>query len=162
MEPRIEKIPAIKLIGKRIVMSFSDDKTFELWRGFMLRRKEIRNSIGIDLYSIEVYAPSYWTNFDPDAVFEKWAAIEVADFSSLPDGLEPITLPEGLYAVFIHKGPAKTGAATYRQIFGTWLPQSGFLLDHRPHFARMGQKYKQDDPDSEEEIGIPIKPKRSS
>lgn len=126
----------------------------------MPRRKEIKNSIGTELYSLEVYSPSYWNNFDPDTTFEKWAAVEVADFDTIPDQMETITLPKGQYAVFLHKGPASTGAMTYRYIFETWLPESEFSLDNRPHFALMGQMYKHDDPDSEEEIWIPIKPKR--
>jgi len=122
-------------------------------------RKGIHNTAGTDLYSIEVYSPSYWDKFSPDREFEKWAAVEVTDFGSIPDDMEAIVLPEGLYAVFIHKGPASAGPQTYGYIFGTWLPGSGFVLDNRPHFALMGSKYKNDDPDSEEEIWIPIKPK---
>ena len=159
MKPRIETLTEKKLIGKRMIMSFSDNKTFELWRSFMSRRKEIKNNIGTELYSIEVYAPLYFNNFNPNAEFEKWAAIEVADFETIPNEMETITLPDGLYAVFVHKGPASTGPKTYQYIFGTWLPNSDFLLDNRPHFARMGEKYKNEDPNSEEEIWIPIKAK---
>jgi AraC family transcriptional regulator len=39
-----------------------------------------------------------------------------------------------------------------------WLPDSGFELDNRPHFAVMGEKYKRDDDASEEEIWIPVRP----
>jgi AraC family transcriptional regulator len=159
MKPRIETLTEKKLIGKRMIMSFSNNKTFELWRSFMPRRKEIKNNIGTELYSIEVYAPLYFNNFNPNAEFEKWAAIEVADFETIPNEMETITLPDGLYAVFVHKGPASTGPKTYQYIFGTWLPNSDFLLDNRPHFARMGEKYKNEDPNSEEEIWIPIKAK---
>jgi AraC family transcriptional regulator len=159
MKPRIETLTEKKLIGKRMIMSFSENKTFELWRSFMSRRKEIKNNIGTELYSIEVYAPLYFNNFNPNAEFEKWAAIEVTDLETIPNEMETITLPDGLYAVFVHKGPASTGPKTYQYIFGTWLPNSDFLLDNRPHFARMGEKYKNEDPNSEEEIWIPIKAK---
>ncbi len=54
-------------------------------------------------------------------------------------------------------GPASKGPETYRNIFETWLPASGYVLDNRPHFAVMGEKYRNEDPDSEEEIWIPIK-----
>ncbi len=140
-------------------MSFSDNKTLELWQSFMPRRKEIENNIGSELYSIEIYAPSYWISFDPNAEFEKWAAIEVTDFQPIPDEMETITLPDGLYAVFLHNEPASTGPKTYEFIFRSWLPNSYFLLDTRPHLAVMGEKYKNEDPNSEEEIWIPIKPK---
>jgi AraC family transcriptional regulator len=70
-----------------------------------------------------------------------------------------ITLPQGLYAVFVHKGAASEGPKTYQYILGAWLPNSDFKLDNRPHFAIRGEKYKSEDPDSEEELWIPIKAK---
>ena len=159
MKPRIEILTEKKLIGKRMKMSFSDNKTYELWQSFMPRRKEIKNNIGAELYSIEIYAPFYFNNFDPNAEFEKWAAVEVTDFKTVPHEMETITLPAGLYAVFVHKSHASTGPKTYRYVFETWVPNSDFLLDNRPHFARMGEKYKNEYPNSEEEIWIPIKAK---
>jgi len=132
MAPRIERLPKKKLIGKRMPMSFSNDKTFELWRSFMPRRNEIQDATGADFYSIDVHIPSCWNKFTPDAKFEKWAAREVTEFNAVPDGMETITLSEGLYAVFIHKGPASDGPRTYAYIFKTWLPNSDFSLDNRP------------------------------
>jgi AraC family transcriptional regulator len=159
MKPRIETLKEKKLTGKRMRMSLSGNKTGELWRSFMLRRKEITNNIGTDLYSMQVYDPLYFSKFSYDAEFEKWAAIEVTDFSIVPDEMETTILPEGLYAVFLHKGAASKGRETFQYIFGTWLPGSDYLLDNRPHFELIGEKYKNEDPDSEEEIWIPVKPK---
>jgi AraC family transcriptional regulator len=157
LEPRIETLPEKKFIGKRIKMSFSDNKTRELWSSFMPRRREIKNNIGSELYSIEVYEPLYFNNFNPEKEFDKWAAVEVIDFETVPDDMETLTSPGGLYAVFKHKGSADKASETYRYIFGTWLPASDFLLDVRPHFAVMGEKYKNDETDSEEEVWIPVK-----
>jgi len=157
MQPRIEKLSAKKLVGKRINMSFSDNKTFELWNSFMPKRKEIKNNTGSELYSVEFYPDGFFTKFNPDTIFEKWAAVEVKNFESVPDKLETMILPGGLYAVFLHKGAASSVSQTYQYIIGTWLPQNGeFMLDNRPHFALMGNKYKNEDPNSEEEIWIPI------
>jgi AraC family transcriptional regulator len=72
--------------------------------------------------------------------------------------MEPL-LFEGLYAIFLHKGPASQGLKTYNYIFLNWLPESGYVLDDRPHFAIMGPKYLHEDPASEEEIWIPVKAK---
>jgi AraC family transcriptional regulator len=123
----------------------------------MQKRKEIRNHIGNKLYSIQVYDSAYFNNFNPVAGFEKWAAVEVADFETVPAEMETFILPGGLYAVFLYKG-LSTDSAIFQYIFGTWLPGSTYLLDERPHFEVLGEKYKNDDPDSEEEIWIPIKP----
>jgi AraC family transcriptional regulator len=161
MEPRIINQYEKKLIGKHLSMSFAEDRTIELWKSFMPRRKEIRNSLTSDLISMQVYYNSlYFRNFDQNAIFEKWAAVEVSDFNTIPAEMEPFTLPGGLYAVFLHKGDASTGPITFRFIFETWLPRSGYNLDIRPHFEILGEKYKNDSPDSEEEIWIPIKSKK--
>ena len=157
MEPRIETLPEKKFIGKRIKMSFSDNKTHELWRSYMPGRRQINNIIGMELYSIEVYEKLYFDNFNPKREFDKWAAVEVMNFDRVPDEMETLNSPRGLYAVFQYKGAASKGAETYQYIYGTWLPESDFLLDNRPHFAVMGEKYKNEDPDSEEEMWIPVK-----
>jgi AraC family transcriptional regulator len=138
-------------------MSFSENKTHELWRSFMSGRKEITNNIGTELYSIEVYGPFYFENFNPAREFDKWAAVEVLSFDVVPDEMETLTSPQGLYAVFQYRGAASKAAETYQYIYGTWLPGSEFLTDNRPHFAVMGEKYKNDETDSEEEVWIPVK-----
>ena len=161
MEPRIEVISQRDLIGNRQIMSIADNKTFELWQSFRQRQKEIKNCIGSDLYSIQVYQyPFDLKNFTPHTEFEKWAAIEVSDFNDVPESFEPYTLKGGWYAVFNHKGTPQTFPATWQYIFYQWLPQSGFELDDREHFEVLGEKYKHHHPDSEEEVWIPIKPKQ--
>jgi AraC family transcriptional regulator len=157
MEPRIEIIPEKKFVGKRIKMSFDENKTLDLWTGFMPRRKEIRNFIGQELYSIEVYEPFFFTSFDPDRKFDKWAVVEVTDFDSVPSEMETLISPRGLYAVFVHIGTANRASETYNSIFNAWLPKTDYQIDTRPHLAIMGDKYKGDDPGSEEELLIPIK-----
>ena len=143
-----------------MIMSLSDNKTDELWRGFMQARKEIKNSLGTDLYSMQVYGHLYFNEFNPDIKFEKWAAIEVTNFEAVPDDMEIFTMPSGLYAVFLHRGAAHTGDKTFQYIFGTWLPNTEYSLDDRPHFEILRESYRNNDPGSEEEIWIPIKLKK--
>ena len=160
MVPEIRILQGKKLVGQRIVMSFSNDRTFQLWQKFMPRRKEITNNLTSDLFSMQVYPELFdFNNFNPTVHFEKWAAVEISDFESIPDNMESFILQGGLYAVFIHKGASSEGPQTFRYIFGTWLPDSDYLLDNRPHFEILGEKYKNNDTDSEEEIWIPIKQK---
>jgi AraC family transcriptional regulator len=125
----------------------------------MLQRREIKNPVGKVLYSMQIYDPSFFNNFDPDREFEKWAAIEVTDFDKVPGDMETFTLTGGLYAVFLYKGAASAAAGTFQYILGSWLPESEYKLDNRPHFEILGEKYINEDPASEEEIWIPIKPK---
>jgi AraC family transcriptional regulator len=157
MIPRIETITEKKLIGTRIRMRLSDNQTGLLWRDFMPRRTEIRNSLNTNLYSIEIYDRSHnFRDFNLDTEFEKWAAIEVSNFDIIPEQMEAFTLT-GMYAVFLYKGDARDARTTFKYIFGTWIPNSAYILDDRAHFAIMGAKYKLNDPSSEEEIWIPIK-----
>lgn len=157
MLPQIKTITSIKLIGQSLTMTFANNKTYELWRGFMTRRKEIINTVSADLFSIQVYDSAFdFKNFNPNTFFTKWAALEVANFDSVPDGMETYTLPGGLYAVFNYKG-LSSDTLIFEYIYGTWIPNSEFELDNRPHFEILGEKYKNNDPNSEEEIWIPIK-----
>lgn len=157
MNPIIKLLPERKLIGKHLTMSIAGNRNFELWKSFMPARKEIWNSVSTELFSIKVYDKSIRIeNLDHNTVFEKWAALEVADFGSIPDGMDAFVLPEGLYAVFHYKG-LSTDDTLFRYIFGTWLPASEYVLDNRPHFEILGEKYKNNDPDSEEEICIPVR-----
>ncbi|UOK43969.1 GyrI-like domain-containing protein [Flavobacterium enshiense] len=158
MEPRIELLSAKKLIGKRKSMSFANNTTFELWRSFMIVRKEIENTIGTDLYSVQVYPKNYFENFSPNTEFEKWATVEVSDFETIPDEMDTFELSGGYYAVFTYKG-LSTDNGIFEYIFIKWLPNSEYVLDNRPHFEILGEKYKNADPNSEEEIWIPIKAK---
>ncbi len=104
------------------------------------------------------YPTMYFANFGVNNMFEKWAGLEVNAFESVPEGLDKTIIPEGLYAVFYYRG-LHTDSSVFQFIFQTWLPQSDFELDQRPHFEILGEKYKNHDPASEEEIWIPIKNK---
>jgi AraC family transcriptional regulator len=159
-EPRIEVLKEKKLVGKKLQMSFVNNRTAELWLGFVPIRNGIANTVSGDLYSVEVYGADFFQNFDPAKEFEKWAAVEVSDTQNLPPEIELLIIPEGPYAVFFYKGRASEGEAIYRYIHSEWLPASGYKLDNRPHFALMGAKYKNNDPESEEEIWIPVRAKQ--
>lgn len=160
MQPTINVLQEKKLLGMHRKMSFANNTTLQLWQSFMPRRKEIINVKGSDLYSLEVYDnPLFFRQFNPAKEFEKWAAVEVLNHDTIPEGMYAFILPEGQYAVFVHKGLPSEGEKTYRYIFETWLPASEYELDNRPHFALMGDKYKHNSADSEEEIWIPVKHK---
>lgn len=159
MEYRIEKIAAKNLVGKRMKMSFVNNTTAALWKSFMPERKAIHNSTSKYLYSLQVYPSLFFDNFNPQTEFEKWALVEVDDLTHIPAGMEAFVLPAGLYAVFYYKGAASEGAKLFQYILQTWLPASAYMLDNRPHFELLGEKYKKNAADSEEEIWIPIQPK---
>ncbi len=155
-EPQIRDMSEKKLIGVHRMMSLANNLTGMLWATFMPRRKEIFNAKSPDLYSMQIYPADYFLNFNPATTFEKWAALEVWDFENVPDGMEAFNLNAGLYAVFNYKGPGND-PGVFQYIFSEWIPQSEYQLDTRPHFELLGEKYKNEDPESEEEIWIPVK-----
>ena len=132
MSPRIEILSEKKLVGQRIRMSIANDKTSELWRGFMPRRKEVLHPLTVDLFCLQDFdAALEFKDYHQDTVFDKWAAIEVANFDTVPDGMEAYTLTSGLYAVFLHKGAAEMGAEAFQHIYGTWLPTSEYIFEKK-------------------------------
>ncbi|HHB79051.1 MAG TPA: AraC family transcriptional regulator [Saprospiraceae bacterium] len=155
IQPKIKKLSQKKLIGKKLAMSLGDNKTFELWKSFMPRRHEISNKKSNDMFSLQVYKEPLRLG-DLRQEFEKWALVEVSDFKNVPNGMDSFVLESGLYAVFHYKG-LNTDNQIFIYIFSDWLPNSGYELDDRPHFEILGDKYKNGDPNSEEEIWIPIK-----
>jgi AraC family transcriptional regulator len=161
IQPRIENLNEKKLIGKRLQMSIANNRTGELWANFMPRRKSITNAVSKDLISMQVFSPDHFSNFKLSNLFDKWATVEVADFETVPDGMEKFILQGGLYAVFDYKG-SSNDPSIFQYIFGTWLPASGYVLENRPHFELLGEKYKNNDPSSEEEIWIPVRRKAAT
>jgi AraC family transcriptional regulator len=163
MQTRFVTIRTKKLIGKKLQMSVINDRTMELWQSFMPRRKEITNVENDFLYSVQVFeSEKYFERFSPEIEFEKWAAVEIAEFTNIPESMEMLEIPEGLYAVFNYTGPANAALPFFQYIFQTWIPESEYSVDNRPHLALMGEKYRGNNPDSEEEIWVPVKKKISN
>lgn len=155
MQPKIKLLKEKKLIGKRLVMSLANDLTPELWKSFMVRHKEITGKLTNDFICAQIYDSKYFEAFNPSNKFEKLAMIEVAGFEHIPSDMETFTLIQGFYAVFEYKG-SDLDDRIYEYIFTSWLPSSNFQLDDRPHFQILGKNYKPNDPESEEEIWIPV------
>ncbi len=145
-----------KLVGLKQNMSLSNNLTGELWKVFMQKNPALNHPVSADRFSLQVYPNGYFEQFDPNTIFEKWALVQVADFDHIQNGFEQFVLPSGLYAVFHYKG-LSTDPSIFQYIFTEWLPQSGYLLDNRPHFEVLGKNYRNNDPESEEDIWIPVK-----
>ena len=131
----------------------------ELWQKFMPRIKEIDSKIGNEKYSIQIYDNLFnYSDFNPEIIFTYWAATEVANINSIPDGMESLELSGGKYAIFNHQGSMATFSDTLKYIHLNWLPNSDFKLDYRPHFEVLDERYLgPENPESEEEIWVPIK-----
>jgi len=155
MEPRLETLKEMKLIGMHLSMSLLNNRTSDLWGSFSPRIQEIKNRPTMDRISLQKYNASYFTQFDPAGSFEKWAAVEVSSLELIPSGMQPLIIPGGLYAVFDYKGSSED-PGIFQYIYRSWIPNSCYQIAQRPHFEVLGEKYRNNDPNSEEEIWIPI------
>jgi AraC family transcriptional regulator len=157
MLPEMITIPSIRIIGMRTDMSIANNKVSELWRRFKPRIKEIDHRIGENFFSVQVYeSPAYFKSFDPDARFEKWAAVEAGPHATVPEEMESMEIEGGLYAVFEYRGTPDMFYRTAMFIYGEWLPQSAYLLDNRPHFEIMEPGYGPVNPESTEKVYVPV------
>ncbi|HEX2619488.1 MAG TPA: GyrI-like domain-containing protein [Phototrophicaceae bacterium] len=103
MEPVITTITEKKLVGKRVIMSFAENKTPHLWRSFIPHRKDIKNTVSNEMISMSTYSePLRLGDFNQN--FYKWAVVEVSDFDNVPEEMETFVLKGGLYAVFHYQG----------------------------------------------------------
>lgn len=154
MRPQIIQLPEKKLVGIARTMSFLDYQVSELWQFFMPRRYEIENTVAPDLFHVQVNPLHY--NFSPEVVFEKWAALEVGAYTTIPDGMQKLIIPAGHYAVFNYRGDSSNASDFFRSIFTQWLPEAQLQWENRPQFEVLSEKYQKNSPDSEELIFIPI------
>lgn len=73
---------------------------------------------------------------DPDAVspesLRSDACIEVQTDAAPPPGISIDRIEGGRYAVCTHRGSYDGISEAYKNLFGSWLPQSGEELDDRP------------------------------
>lgn len=99
----------------------------------MPEQKEIANRFSDELISMTIYGPDHFTNFKPTNKFDKWAAVEVRDFSKVPAQMKTFVIPGGLYAVFNYKG-LSTDNTIFQYIFQNWLPNSDYELDGQAPF----------------------------
>ena len=138
MKPEIIIFPETKCIGKNLPMSFANYRAFELWSSFMPRRKEIKNIANNNLFNVQINPENF--GFTLTEIFQKWAVAPVTTFDFVPQDMEELVIPEGLYAVFHFKGDQTTVAQFFNQIYTVWLPSSGYQLDNRPQFEILGEK----------------------
>jgi AraC family transcriptional regulator len=154
---RIEQIPTRNFIGMNLRMSSAKDRSAELWRSFMPKRKQIKKAIGENVYSIQQFdqVPDFNIPVGED-LYTNWAVQEVEAGVTIPEGMTPFILQGGFYAIFLHRGTPADFPVTARYIFQTWLPASGYKVENRPFFQILTPAYNPGNPASEEEVYIPI------
>ncbi|MCG6139889.1 GyrI-like domain-containing protein [Leptospira mtsangambouensis] len=156
MDSEIVEVDQKIIVGMKLEISLLENQTQTLWQRFMPKLNSISNRLDNNLISMSIYSSDYFQSFNPSNRFMKWAGVEVSEESTFSDGLEIIKIPKGTYVRFLYKGLPSQAGPFYQSIFQEWFPRSGYRLDKRPHFEEMGDKYKNNDPSSEEMIYMPV------
>jgi len=138
-------------------MSLVQNRSAELWRSFRPLAQHVEGRVGDDFFSVQIYDnPDYFSAYNPEREFTRWAAIEFGEGAEVASGLQPLILPEGEYAVFDYQGLPSEFGTFAREIYSRILPQAGKKPDDRPHYEIIGPAYRPDDPSAEETICIPV------
>jgi 4-carboxymuconolactone decarboxylase len=149
---RFETLQAQHLIGQMVENPvFSTEETSHLWRGFRSRLKELSWQEGDDLVSIQVFSEN-----KQGLVQQRWAAARHE--GEVPEGMQCLKLPAGLYAVFLYWGGRQGFEEFILDKFRNVIPSYSLQMDERPHFQRMGPAFNPFSDESEEEVWIPVKP----
>lgn len=88
--------------------------------------------------------------------FSYLAAFPIGEGLETPTGLERRTLPANQYAVFTHRGPVMEIQKTYADIFGSWLPTSGYRRGEGPDFELYDERFDDKTMSGEVDIYLPV------
>ncbi len=88
----------------------------------------IKNRIDDSIFLIQVYDEEEWT---PDTPYTHIVAVEVNNFSFVPNDMITHTIPNGEFLVFKHQGPEENIDSTYMAI-NEWLEDHNYITP-RPY-----------------------------
>ena len=89
---------------------------------------------------------------------EYMCAAEVQSFDAVPKELGRMRVPAVRYAVFLHEGNVRAIQATWKQIFSTWLPNSGMRSANTPDFELYDERFDAATGDGGVEIWLGVQP----
>ncbi|GGI56613.1 GyrI-like domain-containing protein [Winogradskyella haliclonae] len=159
MKYKVVEKEEILVIGLKAEANFHNIHlvTPQLARQFMPRLKEVTSRKDTYTLSLQHYNHFDYKTFNPNEGFEKWIGVEVTHLDAVPKKMETLFILSGRYLVIDFEGSIPQFIKHWQNIHSTWLPNSEFELDTRPHFERLPSSYNPMQKVNEEEIWIPIK-----
>jgi len=116
----------LKLIGFSTKASLNEDNQLNIVKN--LREKvinmfpQIKNRVSESIFLIQIYGEDEWT---PDTPYTHIVAVEVQDFSCIPEAMITHTIPDGEYLLFKHQGTEEDIDHTYLSI-NDWLEHNNY------------------------------------
>lgn len=150
-QPRFESLGSLTILGQ--VRSFSGEtwkQIPELWQSFSQWDGKVAQQIGKRSYGV------MWDEA-PGPGFRYLAGVEIPpDGSSVPEGLETVTLSKNSYAVFTHRSHVSELFRTTCLIYQEWVPKCNVELLSAHWFERYGEDFDRQTGLGLIEIFIPI------
>ena len=154
------QLPETYYLGHKVEMTLENNKTQELFRGFMPLRKQILNKSSEYVLLLHEYnKQTTFENFTPQTIHTNWALQQVNALELSTSDFLHYTLPSQNYAIFLHSGGVAEFAGSMHYIFSDWFPNSGYEIVQVPHFEKILPVFPPQPETREEEIWIPIKSK---
>jgi len=149
MDPKIVSKPGFNVVGFKYRGKNEKNEIRQLWQEFGKRFGELKH------ISEEEVGYGVMDNFDHEkGDFDYVAGIAATTKEDQPADSVYWQIPEQTYAVFSTTLPAVR--QTFDNIYGKWLPKSGYQRRPGPEFELYDEKFNAKDPDSEFDIYIPI------
>ncbi|MFF2480243.1 GyrI-like domain-containing protein [Paenibacillus sp. NPDC058071] len=161
MEAKTVWKESIQVVGEKVrydpsaPVKPSQNVVARLWDRFNERAGEVEYAVGGG------YGASVCREGDsPDGPIDYVAAVKVSRPGLVPDGMERLTLPGGLYCVVTRQGVIDDIGEAYRFFWEEWLPESGYVpRDGGISFEFYDRRYKGNNVSSSiMDIWFPIQP----
>lgn len=151
LEFKLIKKEAFKIVGLELTGPYSLlNQIGPLWKAFTSRLSEISS-----LHHPELKETLGITDDRPND-FTYYSAVEVTDFSNVPEGMSTLTLPAKTYAVFTHRGTLDRLGETINQARVT-INNSDLVMDTEAFwFEHYDQRFNPASPESELDLYFPI------
>ncbi|WP_155591825.1 GyrI-like domain-containing protein [Lysinibacillus cavernae] len=146
----------MKLIGYSTKASLNEDIQLNIVKN--LREQvlnefpQITNRINDSIYLIQVYDDEEWT---PDTPYTHIIAVEVTDFSFVPNNMITHTIPNGKFLLFKHQGPEEGIDSTYVSI-NDWLEENNYVTPRSFDMEQWGDLTAMNNSDNLIKIYIPL------
>ncbi len=158
MVPKIVMRDDIKLIGMEYFGNNANGEIPQLWGVFIPRSGEIKNAAPNGaFYGVCECKCEGECQCGNGGSFLYTAAREVTSLDAVPEGMISRTLPPAKYAVFTHRGPIATLNQTFEKIYTEWLAANNLVPNAAYGFEYYDERFKEDAPDSELDIYVPVK-----
>lgn len=149
MEPKFVTRSAFTLVGMTMRVKPQGKVPGQLWDEFGPRMSEIQHTILTGVaYGVSDNMEMATGQFDYSA------GLEVDSTADMPAGMVALDVPAQTYAVFSCTIP--TIRETYQDIYGIWLPTSGYVRAPGPELELYSEAFNSRDPASVFDVYIPV------